>query len=259
MHFTLVNDDYWNSLVSDPVKDYGSGMFSPYLHYLGGSIYLFGAPSGFGKTFLACGEACKFANQGYRTAYIHTEMSDKQIVLNRLSHCVEIQDVVKKGTLVICGTDVLEDLSSVEDTTLELCDVIILDYVCNMALTESTGNNASTHVNLSNYMKSLDNYRKQHPNKLFLVYAQICLNHDDWHYEDEHNLRRSVDVSLMLTPVSYGTMSVKCDKSREGTNQYEFCSAYGAQFYYTWQKVSVNYAGKVDAPVNNKKKKAISA
>lgn len=237
MKFTLLNKEFVENLKSEPFIDYGKGLFSPNLRYLGGSIYLFGAPSGFGKTFFACAEACKFANQGYRTAYVHTEMTDKQVVLNRFTHCPEFESVLEKETLAICGTDELCNLENDDDSTLTYCDVIIIDYVNNMAISEDN-KEGSSHINLSNYMKKLDDYRKKNPTKLILVYAQLVIRKDKdgytYEYEDCHNLYRSVDVSLKL--VSTGStheFKVDCNKCREGENQYRFANKGPVKYDYT--------------------------
>lgn len=186
-------------------------MFSPALTYKTDRIYLFGAPSGFGKTFIACGEAAMFAAHGYKTLYIHTEMSDEAVLFDRFSHSPYLDEAI--GNLSIVEINMLEEVNN----EIDPYQIIVLDYVSNGALEGE----ATSHTNLSRYMKSLDSYRKAHPDKLILVYAQLGTVLDksggvsNYVFEDCHNMKRSVDASFLLTPSADSRcIRVNCEKDR---------------------------------------------
>ena len=221
-------------------QNLGNGMFSPALKYETDRIYLFGAPSGFGKTFIACGEAVHFASRGYKTLYIHTEMSTGSVFFDRFSHCADLDKAI--ANLDTCEINMLKEINE----EIDPYQVIVLDYVSNGAL---DGDDTS-HTNLSRYMKTLDSYRKAHPDKMILVYAQLGeqLNQRgdvlNYVFEDCHNMKRSVDACFMLTPHEEkgkkDSILVKCTKDRN----LDWKGVQGENYEYYFSRATCTLTGK---------------
>lgn len=200
-------DESWNSLFLKLGK-----IYSP------GRIILLSGTTGAGKTHIALGEAINSIMEGKKVLYVHSEMSDDQVI----SVFSPIWKEKYNNMLFLQSIDTFKEFIDIYNSTKEFegFDLIILDYL-DVNLVEIK-NNTPPYQILNNIMRSFDKIRK-HPTfrGCFLVLSQLNGRVNDKNTLNSLDLagakgiERSVDYHFSISPsTTYGALDISVRKDR---------------------------------------------